>query len=71
MHKLAMNIHPHRWARTTHLFLACGFLSLAVTLFAQDSKSGPKPGIVRQLTEVKFPIGDGPDCLQFFLETAS
>lgn len=27
-----------------------------------------QPGIVRQLSEVKFPSGDGPDCLQFFLE---
>jgi quercetin dioxygenase-like cupin family protein len=24
---------------------------------------------VRQLSEVKFPSGEGPDCLQFFLET--
>jgi quercetin dioxygenase-like cupin family protein len=66
MHKLPMSIHPHLWTR---LFLACGFVSLAVTLSAQAPKSGPKPGIVRQLTEVKFPAGDGPDCLQFFLET--
>src|ERR1700681_1927317 len=28
----------------------------------------PKSGIVRQLSDVKFPAGEGPDCLQFFLE---
>ena len=28
----------------------------------------PKAGIVRPLSDVKFPAGDGPDCLQFFLE---
>ena len=71
MHKFTMSIHPHRWARTTYLFLACGFLSWAVTLSAQAPKTGPKPGIVRQLTEVEFPTGDGPDCLQFFLEPAT
>jgi hypothetical protein len=46
----------------------CWILLLAVTLSAQAPESGPKPGIVRQLSEVKFPSGDGPDCLQFFLE---
>src|SRR5713226_4330133 len=39
-------------------------LGLALSLAAQT----PKPGIVRQLSDVKFPPGDGPDCLQFFLE---
>jgi len=39
-------------------------LGLALSLAAQ----APKPGIVRQLADVKFPPGDGPDCLQFFLE---
>ena len=28
-----------------------------------------QPGVVRPLSEVKFPSGEGPDCLQFFLET--
>jgi len=39
-------------------------LILGVTLSAQ----APKSGIVRQLADVKFPPGDGPDCLQFVLE---
>jgi hypothetical protein len=43
--------------------------NLAVTLSAQGPKSGAKPGAVRPLSEVKFPSGEGPDCLQFFLET--
>src|SRR6266581_3472247 len=69
MHKLPMSIHPNRSARTTYLFLACGFLLLAATLSAQAPDSSPNPGVVRQLSEVKFPPGDGPNCLQFFLET--
>ena len=69
MHKLPMSILPNRSARATHLFLAVGILLLAVTLSAQGPQSGTKPGVVRQLSEVKFPAGEGPDCLQFFLET--
>jgi quercetin dioxygenase-like cupin family protein len=70
MHKLVMSIHPNRSAHKAYLFLVCGvLLVLAVTLSAQVPNSGPKPGVVRQLSEVKFPLGDGPDCLQFFLET--
>ena len=68
MHKLLMSTHSNRSARTTYLFLACWFLLLAMTLSAQAPDSSPKPGIVRQLSEVKFPSGDAPDCLQFFLE---
>lgn len=64
MRKLPMNANPNRSVRTTSLFLGCGFLLLAVTL----SPQAPKPGVVRQLSEVKFPPGDGPDCLQFSLE---
>jgi quercetin dioxygenase-like cupin family protein len=60
-----MSAYPNRSARAPYLFLACGFLLLVVTLSAQ----APKPGIVRQLSKVNFPPGDGPDCLQFFLET--
>ncbi len=69
MHKLPISILPNRSARTTYLCLSSGFLLLAVTLSAQGPKSGAKPGVVRQLSEVKFPSGEGPDCLQFFLET--
>jgi hypothetical protein len=68
MDKLPMSILPNRSARTTYLCLASGFL-LAVTLSAQGPKSGAKPGVVRQLSEVKFPSGEGPVCVQFFLET--
>ncbi len=64
-----MNIYPNHSARMTYLSLACGSILLAVTLGAQGPDSSPKPGIVRQLSEVKFPSGDGPDCLQFALET--
>jgi quercetin dioxygenase-like cupin family protein len=44
--------------------LACLCLLFALALSAQ----APKTGIVRQLADVKFPPGDGPDCLQFVLE---
>ena len=69
MRKRPMSFHPNRSDYTAYLFLMCGFLLVAVTLSAQAPNSGPKPGVVRQLSEVKFPPGDGPDCLQFFLET--
>jgi quercetin dioxygenase-like cupin family protein len=68
MHEPVMSIYPNHSARMTYLSLVCGFLLLAVTLSAQGPDSSPKPGIVRQLSEVKFPPGDGPDCLQFVLE---
>ena len=64
-----MNIYPNHSASMTYLSLACGSILLAATLAAQGPDVGPKLGIVRQLSEVKFPSGDGPDCLQFFLET--
>ena len=68
MHERPMSICPDHSARTTYLTLACGFLLLAVTLSAQGPASSLKPGIVRQLSEVKFPAGDGTDGLQFVLE---
>jgi quercetin dioxygenase-like cupin family protein len=68
MNKLHMGIRSNRSTRATYLFLACLGLLLAVTLSAQAPESGGKSGIVRQLADVKFPAGDGPDCLQFFLE---
>ena len=68
MRKVPVNIRLKHWGRTTYLFLACGFLALAVTLSAQAPQPVSKSGIVRPLAEVKFPAGDGPDCLQFFLE---
>lgn len=42
-----------------------------VTLIASVGAAGaqaPKSGITRALSDVKFPAGEGPDCLQFFLE---
>jgi hypothetical protein len=58
----------NRSKRATYLFLASVCLLLAVTLAAQAPKTEDKGGIVRQLAEVRFPAGEGPDCLQFFLE---
>ena len=68
MNKLHMDIRSNRSARVPYLLLACLGLLLAITLSAQAPESGRKSGIVRQLIDVKFPPGDGPDCLQFFLE---
>jgi quercetin dioxygenase-like cupin family protein len=68
MKKLKTRIRSNHWARATYLFLACLCLLLAVTLSAQAPESSAKVGIVRQLSDVKFPPGEGPDCLQFFLE---
>jgi len=57
-----------RSART--ICLCSGIVSLlfVVTLSAQAPNAVGKSGIVRQLSEVRFPAGEGPDCLQFFLE---
>ena len=63
-----MNSYPNHSARITYLSLACGSILLAATLSAQGPDTSPKAGIVRQLSEVQFPPGDGPDCLQFVLE---
>ena len=71
MHELRISIESNRSVPTTCLSLVCWILLLAVTVSAQAPESGPKPGIVRQLSEVKFPSGDGPDCLQFFLENGN
>src|SRR5258708_36543379 len=54
-------LRSKRWRSS---LIAAPLLGLALSLAAQ----APKPGIVRQLSDVKFPPGDGPDCLQFFLE---
>ena len=64
-----MNTYPNPLARMACLSLACASILLAATLAAQGPDVSPKLGVVRQLSEVKFPSGDGPDCLQFFLET--
>src|SRR5882762_3787636 len=61
-------IGSNRSRRATHISLAFLCLLLAVTLSAQAPKTESKSGIVRQLSEVRFPAGEGPDCLQFFLE---
>ena len=71
MHELRISIESNRSVPTTCLSVVCWILLLAVTVSAQAPESGPKPGIVRQLSEVKFPSGDGPDCLQFFLENGN
>jgi quercetin dioxygenase-like cupin family protein len=68
MNKLHVGIRSNRSARATNSFLACVCLLLAGTLSAQAPLSSGKTGVVRQLADVKFPAGDGPDCLQFFLE---
>jgi len=61
-------IGSNRSRRATHISLAFLCLLLAATLSAQAPKTESKSGIVRQLSEVRFPAGEGPDCLQFFLE---
>jgi len=57
-----------RCARTICLCSTIVSLLFVVTLTAQAPNAGAKSGIVRQLSEVRFPAGEGPDCLQFFLE---
>ena len=68
MNKLHSRIRSNRSAHATYLLLACFCLLLAVTLSAQAPESSGKTRIVRRLADVKFPPGEGPDCLQFFLE---
>ena len=68
MSKLSTRIESKRSEFVIYLNLATWILLLAVTLSAQGPEPGLKPGIVRQLSSVKFPAGEGPDCLQFFLE---
>jgi quercetin dioxygenase-like cupin family protein len=68
MNKSQMGLRSNRSARTSYLFPAYLCLLLAVTLSAQAPESSAKAGIVRQLSEIRFPPGDGPDCLQFVLE---
>jgi quercetin dioxygenase-like cupin family protein len=49
--------------------LRCGaWAALIVLVAAASYGQGPKSGVVRQLSEVKFPADDKPDCLQFSLE---
>lgn len=55
-------------ARGVCMALAFLCLLLVVTVSAQAPKTESKSGIVRQLAEVRFPPGEGPDCLQFLLE---
>jgi quercetin dioxygenase-like cupin family protein len=57
-------VEQPRGKRWRSSLIVAPLLGLALSLAAQT----PKPGIVRQLSDVKFPPGDGPDCLQFFLE---
>jgi quercetin dioxygenase-like cupin family protein len=55
-------------ARLFWMALPCLCLLLTISVSAQAPQTGEKAGIVRQLSEVRFPAGEGPDCLQFFLE---
>lgn len=64
MGKFNEGVQGNRFARAVCFCVACVSVMLAATLSAQ----APKTGIVRQLADVKFPPGDGPDCLQFVLE---
>jgi quercetin dioxygenase-like cupin family protein len=57
-------IRWRRLVRVRYFILAGLCVVLGVAAFAQSTKTG----IVRQLADVKFPAGDGPDCLQFVLE---
>jgi quercetin dioxygenase-like cupin family protein len=68
MNRLQMKIDANPLVRTASLGVVCSGLLLALTLSAQAPESSAKAGIVRQLSDVKFPPGDGPDCLQFVLE---
>jgi quercetin dioxygenase-like cupin family protein len=68
MTKLASSVGPRLSARAIYLPLLLLCVPLTLTLYGQASKTGGKTGIVRQLSEVRFPAGEGPDCLQFFLE---
>jgi quercetin dioxygenase-like cupin family protein len=64
MKKFSLGMQASRSARVVCLPFACVSLLLVVALSAQ----APKTGVVRPLADVKFPPGDGPDCLQFVLE---
>lgn len=71
MSKLHTVFRLNRSACMANVFwavLGCLCLLLTVTLSAQAPKAEEKAGIVRQLSEVSFPAGESPDCLQFFLE---
>jgi quercetin dioxygenase-like cupin family protein len=68
MSKLHIGSRPNGSARRVGVCFALLCLLLVVTVSAQAPQSGGKPGLVRQLSEVRFPAGEGPDCLQFFLE---
>src|SRR5260370_10855351 len=54
-------LRSKRWRSS---LIVAPLLGLALSLAAQT----PKPGIVRQLSDVKFPPGHGPDCLHISLE---
>ena len=65
MTKEICNTRGRQHAGKYILFAVLGIV-LALTLSV--SAQAPKSGIARPLSQVKFPPGEGPDCLQFFLE---
>ena len=68
MTRFQASIRLNRSIRSVLVPLTSLCLLFGVTLSAQAPKNDGKSGIVRQLSEVRFPAGEGPDCLQFFLE---
>src|SRR3977135_3424071 len=65
---LKKRIGSNRSGLATYIAVSLLVLLWRVRLSAQAPKTEIKSGIVRQLSEVRFPAGEGPDCLQFFLE---
>lgn len=49
-------------------WVCCAAAVVFFTLTLSVGAQAPKAGVARRLSDVKFPAGEGPDCLQFFLE---
>ena len=65
---LSERLRLGRVGQTAFVCIGISWALLAIAVSAQAPKTEGKSGIVRQLSEVRFPAGEGPDCLQFFLE---
>ena len=63
--KSRIRLFGSRASRSWSAMLAA--LAIIASVVAAGAQA-PKSGITRPLSEVKFPAGEGPDCLQFFLE---